>query len=76
MKEDWKECELGEVCDFQNGYAFKSSEFKSDGEYKVVKIKELKDGLVKFFDDSACVDSQNCSDFDKFVIEKTMLFLH
>ena len=70
MKEDWKECKLGEVCDFQNGYAFKSSEFKSDGEYKVVKIKELKDGLVKFFDDSACVDSQNCSDFDKFVIEK------
>ena len=39
MKEDWKECKLGEVCDFQNGYAFKSSEFKSDGEYKVVKIK-------------------------------------
>ncbi|MEE0998601.1 MAG: restriction endonuclease subunit S [Treponemataceae bacterium] len=70
MKEDWKECKLGEVCDFQNGYAFKSSEFKSDGEYKVVKIKELKDGLVKFFDDSAYVDSQKCSDFDKFVIEK------
>lgn len=66
--EEWKECRLGDYCDFQNGYAFKSSEFKTNGEYKIVKIKELKDGLVKFFDDSASVDIQDIKEFEKYKI--------
>ena len=66
--EEWKECKLGDYCDFQNGYAFKSSEFKTNGEYKIVKIKELKDGLVKFFDDSASVDIQDIKEFEKYKI--------
>lgn len=66
--EEWKECKLGDYCDFQNGYAFKSSEFKTNGEYKIVKIKELKDGLVKFFDDSASVDIQGVKEFEKYKI--------
>lgn len=66
--EEWKEVRLGDYCDFQNGYAFKSSEFKTNGEYKIVKIKELKDGLVKFFDDSASVDIQGIKEFEKYKI--------
>ena len=66
--EEWKECRLGDYCDFQNGYAFKSSEFKTNGEYKIVKIKELKDGLVKFFNDSASVDIQDIKEFEKYKI--------
>lgn len=66
--EEWKECKLGDYCDFQNGYAFKSSEFKTNGEYKIVKIKELKDGLVKFFDDSASVDIHDIKEFEKYKI--------
>ena len=66
--EAWKECRLGDYCDFQNGYAFKSSEFKTNGEYKIVKIKELKDGLVKFFDDSASVDIHDIKEFEKYKI--------
>ena len=46
---------LSEVCDFQNGYAFKSKDFIQDGKYKVIKIKELKDGFVRFFDNSATI---------------------
>lgn len=66
--EEWKECKPGDYCDFQNGYAFKSSEFKTNGEYKIVKIKELKDGLVKFFDDSASVDIHDIKEFEKYKI--------
>ena len=66
--EEWNEYRLGDYCDFQNGYAFKSSEFKTNGEYKIVKIKELKDGLVKFFDDSASVDVQDIKEFEKYKI--------
>ena len=38
---------IGDIVNFQNGYAFKSKEFISNGDYKVIKIKELKDGKVK-----------------------------
>lgn len=47
---------VGDFFLFQNGYAFKSKDFVREGKYKIVKIKELKDGLVKFFDDTAEVD--------------------
>ena len=47
---------IGEYVDFQNGYAFKSGDFRLDGEYKVVKIKELKDGKIRFTQNSACVE--------------------
>ena len=57
--EEWKSYKLGDICHFQNGYAFKSSDFLSRGENRVVKIKELKDGKVKFFEDSSYV---NCND--------------
>lgn len=68
--EDWKEVKLGDYVQFQNGYAFKSSDFKSNGEYKIIKIKELKDGLVKFFDDTASVDCENLDLINKYKVEK------
>ena len=57
--EEWKEYKLGEICGFQNGYAFKSTDFVGNGENRVVKIKELKDGTVKFFNDSSYI---TCND--------------
>lgn len=60
---------ISDVVEFQNGYAFKSKDFVSDGHTKVVKIKELKDGLIKFFDDTATVDL-NIADYGKYIIEK------
>lgn len=47
-----KKCEnkktLGEVCVFQNGYAFKSNELNSEGEVGVVKIKDVNDNRVTY----------------------------
>lgn len=51
----WQEVKLGDVCDFQNGYAFKSREFVTDGNINIVKIKELKNGQVVFTTDTAKV---------------------
>ena len=67
--EEWKEVRLGDYIQFQNGYAFKSSDFQERGKYKIVKIKELKDGGVKFFSDTACIDIQDFSEFEKYSIE-------
>ena len=60
---------LGDICKFQNGYAFKSKDFKRDGQYKVVKIKELKNGKVKFFEDTATIDL-NIDEYDNYSINK------
>ena len=51
----WQEVKLGDVCRFQNGYAFKSAQFTNNGNIKIIKIKEIKDGKIIFFDDSASV---------------------
>lgn len=42
---EWREVRLGEVVDLISGYAFKSSDFKTDGEIPVIKI-----GNINYFD--------------------------
>ena len=64
--EEWKEVRLGDYVQFQNGYAFKSSDFQNNGSHKIVKIKELKDGIVKFFEDTASVDFNDSDDLRKY----------
>ena len=55
---------------FQIGYAFKSVDFTENGEYKIIKIKELKDGSVKFFDDTAEINPSCDFDIEKYIIRK------
>lgn len=45
MKEGWKYMKLGEVCYFQNGFAFKSNQFEDNG-IGVVRISDIKNGEV------------------------------
>lgn len=61
---------IGDVIKFQNGYAFKSKDFKMEGQYAVIKIKELKDGEVKIFNDTAYVDVESYDNIEKYVIEE------
>lgn len=62
--------QIGEVASFQNGYAFKSKDFVQDGKYKIIKIKELKGGKVRFFNDSASVDVNDEQIIKKYIVEK------
>lgn len=41
----WKDTRLDEVCDFQNGFAFKSSTFRDQG-VPVLRISNIQDGQV------------------------------
>lgn len=65
---------LNEVVNFQNGYAFKSKDFISHGKYQVIKIKELKDGEVRFFSDSASVNVNEDEYSNYFVYNGDILF--
>lgn len=61
---------IGDYFDFQNGYAFKSENFTENGKYKIVRIKELKDGSIKFFTDTAQINPDDSFDVDKYIIRK------
>ena len=68
--EEWKIYRLGDLVDFQNGYAFKSSKFLYDGKYKIIRIKELKNGLVKFFEDTVSISDKQNKNLYKILVNK------
>ena len=41
----WETVKLGEVCDFQNGFAFKSSLFKEDGK-PILRISNIQEDKI------------------------------
>lgn len=49
LPEGWELATFGDLFDFQNGFAFKSSTYAADGKYGVVTIKNVHDG--KFVSD-------------------------
>lgn len=57
---EWKTVKLGDVCKFQNGFAFKSKDFVSCGNINIIKIKELKNGFVIFTNDTSKIINSEC----------------
>ena len=45
VPEGWEKKKLNTLVTLQSGYAFKSSTFEDSGQYKIVTIKNVKDGL-------------------------------
>ena len=45
VPEGWEKKRLNNLVNLQSGYAFKSSTFEESGQYKIVTIKNVKDGL-------------------------------
>ena len=48
----------------------KFSDFLCNGKYKIIRIKELKNGLVKFFEDTAYVLSDPDEIMSKFLVNQ------
>ena len=71
---EWREVRLGEILEFQNGYAFSSKNFILDGKTKVIKIKELKDGQIRFFNDTVTVNIYN-NNFKRYEVVKNDLLI-
>ena len=53
--EGWKMGKLGDIVEFKNGFAFKSSEFKERARYKVMTIKAVQNGNL-VTEGADCVD--------------------
>ena len=48
VPEGWEYKSLNSLVDFQNGYAFKSDSFDETGEYRLITIKNVKDGAFDY----------------------------
>ena len=45
VPEGWEKKKVNDIVDLQSGYAFKSTSFEDEGKFKVVTIKNVKDGV-------------------------------
>lgn len=52
----------GDICDFHNGYAFKSEIFRPSGDIQIIKLANVKDGNVKLDASPAFVSEQDVLD--------------
>lgn len=72
---DWELLGIGEVCYVQNGYAFKSNDFKEEGEVGIIKIKNI-NGNVVDIEKTDFVDANVVERLDKkFKIESGSLLI-
>jgi type I restriction enzyme S subunit len=72
---DWDILGIGEVCYVQNGYAFKSNDFKTEGEVGIIKIKNI-NGNVVDIENTDFVDYNVISKLDKkFKVESRALLI-
>ncbi|WP_067143618.1 restriction endonuclease subunit S [Oceanivirga salmonicida] len=62
--------QIKDFVNFQNGYAFKSKDFIENGDFKIIKIKELKDGKIQFFKESSSINIDDTNKFEKFMVKK------
>lgn len=44
IPEGWSVIKLNDIIDYSNGYAFKSKDYEETGKYKVITIRNVKDG--------------------------------
>lgn len=62
MKARWRTKKLGELLEIQNGFAFNSKFFSSDGTMPLIRIRDLKDGIN--------TETRYSGDYDqKYIVE-------
>ena len=68
-KEGWEKKKLGEVCNFQNGFAFKSESYKKDG-LPILRISNIQNQCLEI-NDVVYFDSNDYKEnFDRFKVLK------
>ena len=67
MSSSAKKTYLGDYVDFQNGYAFKSSDYTDNGHY-LIRIKNVQQGFIEI-NDGCFVNIPNDAKFEKFKLK-------
>lgn len=69
LPDGWEWKKLGKIAKLQNGFAFKSKLFVSDG-FKVIKITNLSNGVLNIDDCDNFIKEDYNINFDKYKIKK------
>ncbi len=67
-KDGWEEKKLEEMSEIQSGFAFKSTQFQKKGKYQVIRMGNVRPGLIRYNESPVFIESM---DDDK--IEKALL---
>ena len=67
-KEGWKEKKLGEMSEIQSGFAFKSTQFQKRGDFQVIRMGNVRPGIIRYNESPVFIDS-----VDENIIEKSLL---
>lgn len=65
MSNLWVSVQLGDIADFLNGFAFKSSMFEDSGEYQVLKLGNIKQGNLLLSKAPAFISVELAQEFIK-----------
>lgn len=68
IPEDWDIVKIKHLCDFYNGYAFDSSDFKFDGNCSVIRIGDIAQGTINL-DTCAKVEADGDT-LEKYALKK------
>ncbi len=74
MKKGWEIKKLGEVCEFQNGFAFKGNSFKDNG-FPVLRISNIQNNDVDFNNLVFIDETGYKEDLSKYKVEKGDLLI-
>jgi type I restriction enzyme S subunit len=54
--EGWKQVQVKDVAETYGGYAFKSGEFKSTGKYQVLRMGNIRPGIIRYNESPVFID--------------------
>ena len=68
IPDSWQWVKLGDICDFQNGFAFKSKDFKNSG-YFVIKIANIQNNEITKENAVFC-EPEICENLENFSVKR------
>lgn len=71
IPENWAWCRLGEVCEFENGFAFNSNDYKKEEGIPLIRISNIQNGTINL-DEVVLIDKKID---EKFIVKKGDLLI-
>ncbi len=68
-KEGWEEKTLGEMSEIQSGFAFKSTQFQKSGKYQVIRMGNVRPGLIRYNESPVYIESMDESKIEKALLK-------
>ena len=68
-KEGWEEKTLGEMSEIQSGFAFKSTQFQKSGKYQVIRMGNVRPGLIRYNESPVYIESTDESKIEKALLK-------